>query len=311
MSPSKPAHKTRGKTGSQILIGTASWTDKTLIQSGDFYPKGANTAEARLRFYAENFPIVEVDSTYYAPPVERNSVLWIERTPKHFTFHIKAYSLLTQHPTRQRGFYKDLLEKLPEGQLSKRFLYAAQLPAEVIDEVWKRFAESLLPLHSSGKLGIVHFQFPQWFFPSNERRDYILECKERLSDYRIAVEFRSDTWFNEKNFDRTVDFLTENDIPITSVDMPQGFRSSLPPIPVATAKDLSYVRFHGRNEEAWEGKHETATPRFAYKYSKQELEGWVPKLHELAEKSKTVHVLMNNCYRDYAVANARQLAALL
>ena len=85
-----------------ILIGTASWTDKSLLGSG-WYPKGADSAEERLRFYASRFPLVEVDSTYYFPPSEKNSELWAERTPPDFTFNIKMFSLLTQHPTKTGG----------------------------------------------------------------------------------------------------------------------------------------------------------------------------------------------------------------
>lgn len=295
----------------KVLIGTASWTDKTLVASGRFYPKDAKTAEARLRYYAENFPIVEVDSTYYFPPTERNSVLWLDRTPTDFTFHIKAYSLLSKHPTRPNSIYKDLRESLPEEFSTKRFFYADKMPREVVDEVWTRFADALLPLHSSGKLGVIHFQFPEWFLPLSESRDYIVECKDRLNDYRIVVEFRNSTWVNEKNLERTLGFLEDHRIPFTSVDMPQGFPSSLPPMAVATAKDLAYVRFHGRNVKNWDKPSETATPRFAYLYKQPELEEWVPKIQGLAKQAKEVHVLMNNCYRDYAVRNARQLATLL
>ena len=293
-----------------ILIGTASWTEKTLIQSG-FYPKDAKSAEARLKHYAGVFPIVEVDSTYYFPPTERNSVLWLERTPAHFTFHIKAYALLTKHPTRPNSLYKDLQEAVPTEHRGKRRLYLSHLPDDVIDEAWKRFAEALMPLHSSGKLGIVHFQFPEYFIPSSESRDYILECADRLSEFGIAVEFRNRLWLSGKTQERTLEFLREHQIPITSVDMPQGFRSSLPPQPFATSDKLAYVRFHGRNEENWEKKLTEATMRFAYEYSKQELRAWVPKIQELARKSEQVHVLMNNCYRDYAVRNSAQLAGML
>jgi uncharacterized protein YecE (DUF72 family) len=85
----------------------------------------------------------------------------------------------------------------------------------------------------------------------------------------------------------------------------------MPPLAVATAKDLAYVRFHGRNTEQWDKPQETATPRFAYRYTQDELQGWVPKLKELASQAKEVHVLMNNCYRDYAVQNAKDLGELL
>lgn len=292
-----------------ILIGTASWTDKTLIQSGAFYPKEANTAEKRLRYYAKTFPIVEVDSTYYYPPTDQAVLAWINRTPDEFTFHIKAYSLLTKHPTRPNSLPKDLakLSEEPKG----KFVYSHHLPDEAMDEVWRRFAGALLPLHSTGKLGVVHFQFPEWFLPGTQSRNYIVECQERLHDYRIAVEFRNSTWFNEKNLDRTLEFLSTHQIPVTSVDMPQGFKSSMPPIAVATAKDLAYVRFHGRNTEQWDKPQKIATPRFAYHYSQQELSEWVPKLQELSRQSDEVHVLMNNCYRDYAVTNGQDLANLL
>ena len=106
-------------TPGSILIGTSSWTDKTLIKDGHFYPPDARTAEKRLQFYASQFPLVEVDSTYYFPPSESNSVLWIERTPKNFTFNIKAYSLLTNHPTRPNSLYKDLATRHPRGQAQR------------------------------------------------------------------------------------------------------------------------------------------------------------------------------------------------
>lgn len=295
----------------KALFGTASWTDKTLIESGAFYPKGATSAEARLRFYAENFPIVEVDATYYYPPTERNAALWVQRTPNHFTFHIKAYSLLTQHPTRPNSLPRDLHPSIPQEHQGKRFLYLNHLPIDAIDEVWSRFAKALMPLHSAGKLGVAHFQFPEWFIPGTESRNYIVECRDRLPDYQIAVEFRNGLWLNERNLQRTLDFLEDHEAVFTSVDMPQGFRSSLPPIAATTHKNLSYVRFHGRNAENWEKSGDSATPRFAYLYSAEELKEWVPKIRNLTEEAREVHVLMNNCYRDYAVQNARQLADML
>ena len=97
----------------RILIGTSSWTDPTLVKEGNFDPPGTTSAEARLKFYASRFPLVEVDSTYYYPPSEKNSVLWIERTPADFTFNIKAYSLLTNHPTKVDSLYNDIKAALP------------------------------------------------------------------------------------------------------------------------------------------------------------------------------------------------------
>src|SRR5207245_4953157 len=173
----------KGKNASgKVFIGISSWTEPTLIKEGNFYPKGASSAEDRLKFYASRFPLVEVDSTYYFPPSESNSVLWIERTPKNFTFNIKAYSLLTNHPTRPNSIYKDLQPAVPEG---KRNVYREQLPDEVVDEVWQRFRDALMPLDSAGKMGAVLFQFPQWFVISKKSKAYIEECVVRLTDFRV------------------------------------------------------------------------------------------------------------------------------
>ena len=295
----------------RILIGTSSWTDPTLVKDGNFYPPGTKTAEARLKFYASRFPLVEVDSTYYYPPSEKNSVLWIERTPAGFTFNIKAYSLLTNHPTRTDSLYADIRSTLPPKTLQKRNVYRDKLSDEAVGEVWQRFRDALMPLHSAGKLGAVLFQFPQWFVISRKNKAYIEECTARLPDYRLAVEFRHESWMNERNREESLSFLEQRRLPFVCVDMPQGFDSSVPPIAAATAEDLSMVRFHGRNVEAWTVKSETAADRFKYDYSQQELGEWVPRLRQLATETRETHVLMNNCYRDFAVRSAGELGRLL
>ncbi len=281
----------------RILVGTASWTDKTLLASG-WYPSDANTAEARLAYYADHFPVVEVDSTYYTPPNERNSELWAQRTPAQFVFNVKAFSLLTQHPTRVAALYKDL-----RPDTDRRHLYAKDLDPTVVDAVWERFLSALAPLHDAGKLGALLFQFPVWFPIGKRNKAYLLECKERSAPYRICVEFRNSTWLSEENRAETLDFLASYSLPYACVDMPQGHPSSVPPIVAATA-DLSVVRFHGHSDK-WESKD--IYDRFGYLYSEQELRAWAPKVRELADQASEVHVLMNNCYRNYAQVNAQQL----
>jgi uncharacterized protein YecE (DUF72 family) len=100
-------------------------------------------------------------------------------------------------------------------------------------------------------------------------------------------------------------------MPYVCVDMPQGFDSSLPPIAAATAKDLAMVRFHGRDPSAWASKEETASARFRYDYSRDELAEWAPKIGQLASETRETHVLMNNCYRDFAIRSAQELGDLL
>lgn len=286
---------------SDILVGTASWTDKTLLASG-WYPPEADSAQSRLDYYAKQFPLVEVDATYYTPPAERTAQLWAERTPPHFTFNIKAFSLLTQHPTRVASLYKDL-----RPETSKRNVYLKDLDQGVVDQVWERFCSALTPLHDAGKLGAVLFQFPQWFPIGKRNRHYILECKRRCEPYGFCVEFRNRTWLSEDNRDETLDFLRSYGVPYVCVDMPQGHTSSVPPIVAATA-DLAVMRFHGHSDK-WESKD--IYDRFGYHYSESELAEWAPRLRSLADQASRVHVLMNNCYSDYAQTNAQQLIDLL
>lgn len=290
-----------------ILVGTSSWTDRTLIDSG-WYPPEAKSAEARLAHYAAQFPLVEVDATYYAPPSERNAVLWAERTPAHFTFNVKAFSLMTGHPTKVDALPKHL--RAAAGDRSS--VYARDLPREVIDEVFDMFRSALMPLHSAGKLGCILFQFPEWFLPSEESKDEILRCGARLPDYRIAVEFRQRAWMDTPaRAERTLGWLTEHDLPYVCVDMPQGFASSVPDIAAATSKDLAIVRFHGRNTGTWKARGISVAERFNYLYSVAELAEWRPRLFELATRARRTHVLFNNCYRDNGVRNAAQMASLL
>ena len=268
------------------------------------------SAAERLGFYAGQFPIVEVDSTYYAPPAERTAGLWVERTPHDFTFDIKAYRLLTQHPTPPKSLWKDLREELPEELAGKRNVYSRDLPRAMLVEAFSRFATALMPLHSAGKLGVVLFQLPPYVYPSPPSWDYLAFAAGQLSEYQVAVEFRQSRWMDEAHREGTLRFLAEHGLSYVCVDEPQGFRSSVPPLAAATA-DVAEVRFHGRNTETWEKRGISAAERFRYDYSPPELEEWLPRIRGLSEQSRRVHLLMNNCYADYGIRSARLLAGLL
>jgi uncharacterized protein YecE (DUF72 family) len=294
----------------KVMVGTCSWTDKTLIESGRFYPGGARSAEARLRYYASQFPIVEVDSAYYALPGERVSRLWVERTAQGFVFDVKAFRLFTRHPTPPSALPRDISEALPTALRGKPAIYQRDLPPELVAELWRRFEQALLPLDSAGKLGAVLFQFPPWFTPGNEAREYLLACRDRLGQYTVAVEFRHHAWLDAGNTEKTLGFLRDHNLAFVCVDEPQGFRSSVAPVAEATT-DIGLVRFHGRNRDSWERKGASVTERFNDLYSEEELRGWLPKLKELAAKTRQLHVLFNNCHQDKAVANARQMVLML
>lgn len=289
-----------------ISVGISSWTEPTLVSSS-FYPPEATTAEARLRFYASKFPMVEVDSTFYAIPNEKTARLWVERTPADFVFHAKAYALLTQHPTTPARLPKDLREKIRQKGAN---VYFGDLGPREKETVWDRFRDGLQPLHDAGKLGAVVFQFPKWFLPSPVSYRFMEDIREWLPDFRIAVEFRQESWMKEVRRERVLTFLKDHSFTYVVVDEPQGFPSSVPPVVAATAP-LALVRFHGRNRETWEKKGISTAEKFRYLYDRAELEAWLPGLREMAKQAKEVHAVMNNCYADYAVRNAEDLAGLL
>jgi len=293
-----------------IRVGTCSWTDPTLVKSGRFYPASARSAEARLRYYSSQFDLVEVDSSYYSMLSEKTSHLWVQRTGEDFTFDVKAFRIFTQHPTPPSALPKDMRQALTPELQQKANLYYRDIPDEMTEELWERFATALLPLDTVGKLGVVLFQFPPWFFPSSQQLDYVLRCKERLSQYRLAIEFRNNIWLNENNKRKSLDFLRRNHLSFVCVDEPQGFKSSVPSVTEVTG-DIGLVRFHGRNTETWEKKGITATERFSYLYSEDELRPWATKVSELASETNEMHVLFNNCHEDKAVINARQISFML
>ena len=190
---------------SRIRVGTASWTDKTLIASGRFYPKGASTAEARLRFYASQFGIVEVDSSYYAMPTPQTAQLWAERTPEGFVMNVKAFRLFTGHQTEPRVLHADLREALGGASAPARFY--GDVPAEIQAELWLRFREALLPLRAAGRLGLVHFQFPPWVTADAAGRAQVEHCVDRMAGHDLSVEFRHRSWFAGADADARDDRL--------------------------------------------------------------------------------------------------------
>lgn len=294
----------------KTLVGTCSWADPTLVESG-WYPENvAKKADERLRYYAERFPLVENDASYYAIPAPEQAKLWVERTPDDFTMNFKAFGTITTHPTDPKRLPKELRASLPKEAAAKRRVYPKDLPKELQEEIYRRFWIGLEPLRKAGKLGAILLQYPDWFPIGSKNKDEIIRARELLPDDTLAVEFRNRTWMEERNQEETLSFLRDNGLAYVSVDEPQGFPSSIPPVAAATAP-LAIVRFHGRNAENWKKPGLTAAERFDYLYSRRELSGWVPKIKQLEEDADEVHLLMNNCYGDKAVRNAADLAEML
>ncbi|WP_296653656.1 DUF72 domain-containing protein [Paraburkholderia sp.] len=294
-----------------ILVGTASWTDPTLIKSKRFYPSGCTSAEARLRFYASQFPIVEADSSYYAMPSGSNAALWVERTPPHFVFNIKAFRLFTGHQTPRDKFPGDIQAALPQN--GKANLYYKDMPDAIRDELWRRFREAIAPLNDAGKLGAVHFQFAPWVTSGPDGLAHVAHCAEQIPPgYRMAVEFRNRSWFDDAHAASTLAFERERALVHVVADEPQGPANTIPLVWEVTNDTLALVRLHGRNQATWNIKGATASSeRFNYDYNDDELADLAEEIRKIAAYVAQTHVLFNNNYEDQGQRNARTLMAML
>ena len=291
----------------RIVVGTASWTDKSLVASKRFYPPKCSSAEARLRYYATQFPMVEVDSSYYAMPSRDNARRWVERTPPDFIFNVKAFRLFTCHQTSPSALPPDIAAAL--GRIPTKHVYYKDMPKELLDELWLRYRDALEPLRQAGKLAAVHFQFAPWLAFHPDSREHVLECARRLDGYRVAVEFRNKTWFEGSRAIRTLDFERTHGLVNVIVDEPNTTANSIPSVWEVTVPALAIVRLHGRNHATWNMKGVASSERFNYDYSDLELEEFARKISVLP--AELTQVVFNNNFEDQGQRNARTLTAMI
>ncbi len=298
--------------GADVRVGTASWTDPTMTARGVFYPDDARDARSRLDFYASRHSMVEVDATYYSLPTRRVAELWAERTPDGFCFDIKAHALMTGHATSTARLPQDLRAALPARLAERTEVRTSDLPAELVDEVWRRFIDALAPLRACGKLGALLLQMPRSFTPSDEAERTLEALRARAGDLCCAVEFRHASWVTEgARRARTLALLRAHDLAYVMVDAPPGFATSMPPITAVTSERLAVVRLHGRRRETWERPVQVVSERYRYLYDATELGAWVPTIIDVAQRTQGVHVVMNNCHANYGTSNADEISALL
>lgn len=292
-----------------IHVGTCSWTEKSLIKSGEWYPKTARTAEARLNYYASHFDTVEVDSTFYALPTKQNAYLWAQRSPEGFIFHVKVYGAMTGHAVDPRSLPPEILNELPAADRGQKYVYIKR--PELLRTIFERFTDSLYPLISTGKLGVFVFQFPPWFTYKEKHLEYILSCKQHIGRNAIAVEFRHGSWYLPQVRDKVFHFLQKNKIIHVVADEPQfGTLATVPFVPQTTA-DVAYYRLHGRNKENWLKKNVETSLRYAYLYSDKELEDFVPHIQTSAKTATETYVMFNNCHGSFGVTNAEKMKELV
>jgi uncharacterized protein YecE (DUF72 family) len=298
----------------EIRIGTCSWADEAL--SKYYYPHGLPAGE-RLAHYAREFDTVEVDSTYYRLPAEQMVERWAERTPDGFVMHVKAFALMTRHPTKLEQLPPDLRDEVPTDDRGR----VDRPPRELRAEVFRRFLDALDPLRSQGKLGGILFQLPPYVVYKRASLDYLTWARRQLGDDEMLVEFRHASWLDEEHREETLRFLADLDAAHVIVDAPriEGARNVVPTVLALTNPTL-YVRFHGRNAATWNKRGGSAAERFDYLYGEDELREWVQPLRELAEHAQHAYAFFNNNASSpdgrggrvaQAATNARALRQLL
>jgi uncharacterized protein YecE (DUF72 family) len=295
----------------RCYIGTSSWAERSLIDSGKFYPPELKDTPARLAYYAERFDLAEIDSTYYALPSRKNIETWSAAVPEGFRFNVKAFALFTQHPTQLSSIPKSFRDALPPEVTKKSRVYEKDVPAEVTSELWRIFLAALRPMREAGKLGAVLIDFPPWFIPSAENRAYIARARAQVPDDRVIVEFRNALWVaDDATAGATFGLLRELGCGFVCVDEPPGLKTSFPPA-VAVTAPVAAVRFRGRNAERWEDKSAKTEEKLNWWYTGKELWEWLPRIRQLAGQAEELYLTFNTKAEDQSVVNAALLQKLL
>lgn len=290
----------------RVRIGTASWTDPEFIKAGWYPDEVKNDAEGRLRYYAEHFPMVEVNATFYALPRIGTVEAWADRTPDDFRFHVKAHQVISGHAS-DPGRLPEPLRGLPyEADRRGRIRRPSR---ELRDAVIDSLVEAIAPL--GAKLGAVLLQLPPHVACTDGTRHEVARIVERLQPFRTAVEFRHVSWAEPGNREAAAAMLAERDAAWVCVDAPRiDVPSAMPPIVEVTCPDLAYLRLHGRNAATWQGSR-TVAERFDWQYSDDELGEWIGPVIEMAERAQEVAVVFNNNHGDFALRSAVRFGELL
>ena len=260
-----------------IKIGTSGFSFPDW--KGAIYP--ANLSSGRmLPYYTSElgFDTVEINSTYYRIPRSENMQAMVRKTPANFEFVVKGFRGMTHDPFDKR------LETKPTQ--------------EDVEGYFRKFNEALEPVKKDGKLGAVLLQYPVFFLPSHENKEYILKSKDMLIDIPIVVEFRNRAWAKPETFQ----FLKENGLGYCAVDEPKLPR--LMPFVNEVTSHIGYLRLHGRNPNWFNAP---TSERYNYLYSDDELDGFIPEIEKMEKNSEKSYIYFNNCHAGKAVRNAQTL----
>jgi uncharacterized protein YecE (DUF72 family) len=289
-----------------VRIGTTGWSERSLTHESSWYPKRSMKAAERLVHYASRFGVTEIETTQRFPATPALAQQWVDRSPQHFRFDLRAWSLLCGRGAFPASLWDDLFDEVRPDRRDRPKLYLSHLSSAAVDECWARFRHALQPLLDAGRLGVVIFGFPRWFSPREENRRTVAEMRTRLEDIPIAVHFSSVDWTTPDTCESTFDFLEDLDVSFVCVDsvddaIGEGRAN-------ATTNDLAVIRLTGRrpfDESEW-------TPDWrGYRYNSSELRELAGRIRHLAQGAREVHALVSTSWRDDAVENAAALCEAL
>jgi uncharacterized protein YecE (DUF72 family) len=289
----------------RFYVGTCSWAEKTFVKSG-FYPPGIRRAEDRLRYYATQFPTVEVDASYFALLPPDYSRRWAEETPPGFIMHAKAFGLFTGHAASVQRLPKGFASLLPARLREASEIRVDEVPEEFLNACWDHFRAFLAPLAAAGKLGYILFQLPPGATYAPEKLEAMRGWRRELEGFRIAVEFRHRDWSRHPE---AMAFLEREQLIYVMVDLPDLPR--LMPAVQAVTGEWSVVRFHGRNRAGWARPGASTEQRYDYRYSVDELRPWAQAVKQAAARAGRLFAMFNNHAHGNMAKDARTFQDLL
>jgi uncharacterized protein YecE (DUF72 family) len=288
----------------RILIGTASWSDPGFIEH--WYPKGMPARE-RLGWYAQQFELVEVNSTFYSVPEPRMVERWSASTPDQFTFDVKLHQLLSRHSAAAKLLPPDLQQRAEIDAKGK-----VKLTPEIEEALIGSFLRSIAILRRADKLGALLLQLSPAFSPKKHKLEELDQLFDATRDYQVAIEFRNRNWTVGEQLESTIDFLRKRKAAFVNVDAPRMEHFTIMPsdLDEITNPNIAYLRLHGRDARAYlTGK--TVAARFNYDYKDIEIREVADRSKTLGRKARDVHVVFNNNALDYAPRAAARLRKAL
>jgi uncharacterized protein YecE (DUF72 family) len=298
----KATPKTRPQ--SRILVGTASWTDPGFVEH--WYPKGM-PAQQRLPWYAQQFEMVEVNSTFYAVPDARTAERWCAATPAEFLFDVKLHQLFSFHAAKVKMLPPPLQKKARSDE-NERVIVTEELRDLLLDH----FLGIIEILKRDAKLGVLLLQLSPSFSPRKHQLSELEPLLGRLKNHSVAIEFRNRNWTAQPELELLLKFLRAHHATLVSVDAPRDEHFTIMPsdLDEVTNERVAYLRLHGRNAIAYKtGK--TVAARFNYDYGDREIDEIAERATNLAAEADEVHVVFNNNALDYAPRAAIKLRKAL